>query len=203
LIGIIAEKFEEVFMKKVLLHACCGPCAEYPLQELMKQDLEITVYYFNPNIHPVEEWTRRLEQLKKLTDKYGLKLIVDGGSDPETWLDWERNGKLDRCRMCYETRLGQAAAIAAREGMDSFLSTLQVSPYQDFELITKIGQELANKYNIEYMPVDFRPGYRTGQNMAREDGLYRQKYCGCNISLENSKFRDKILRDLEGLKAQQ
>ncbi len=190
-------------MKKVLLHACCGPCAEYPLQELLKSDADITVYYFNPNIHPIEEWKRRLAQLEYLTARLGLELIVDGTSEPDIWIDWEKQGKTNRCSMCYESRLGKTAAKAAELGMDAFLSTLQVSPYQDFDLITSIGNNYAEKYSLEYMASDFRSGFRQGQNMAREDGLYRQKYCGCAISLENSDFREKILRDLEGLAAQQ
>lgn len=188
--------------KKVLLHACCGPCAEYPLEELRSRDFEITVYYFNPNIHPLVEWKRRLAQLEYLTAKLGINLIVDGTSDPDTWLEWEKQGKPDRCLMCYESRLGRTAKKASELGMDAFLSTLQVSPYQDFDLITKTGNKYADKYGLEYMPLDFRPGFRQGQNMAREDGLYRQKYCGCIISLENSDFREKILRDLAGLEAQ-
>lgn len=188
---------------QVLLHACCGPCAEFPLQELMKSNYDITVYYFNPNIHPIEEWKRRLAQLEYLTARLGLELIVDGTSEPGTWLDWDKQGKPDRCQMCYESRLGKTAEKAAELGMDAFLSTLQVSPYQDFDLITRIGKKYAEQYELEFFSTDFRSGYRQGQNMAREDSLYRQKYCGCAISLENSDFREKIQRDLEGLRAQQ
>ena len=189
--------------KRVLLHACCGPCAEFPLHELLKADLDITVYYYNPNIHPIEEWMRRLAQLEYLTARLGLDLVVEGSSEPDIWLDWEAQGKTDRCQMCYELRLGQTAKKAAELGMDTFLSTLQVSPYQDFDLLTRIGNKFAEQFGLEFDATDFRAGYRQGQNMAREDKLYRQKYCGCAISLENSDFREKILRDLEDLRVQQ
>lgn len=189
--------------KRVLLHACCGPCAEYPLQMLMQDDFAVTVYYYNPNIHPIEEWKRRLAQLEYLTTILGLDLIVDGSSEPDTWLGWDNQGKPDRCRMCYERRLGKTAAKAAELGMDAFLSTLQVSPYQDFDLLIRVGEKYAHTYALEFIAADFRSGFRQGQNMAREDGLYRQRYCGCAISLDNSSYREKILRELEDLKVQQ
>ena len=188
-------------MKKILLHACCGPCAEYPLEEMLKENNKITVYYNNPNIHPPFEWQRRLDQLTVLCRKLDLPLISEGRSQPEKWLAWEANGEKDRCRMCYEIRLEAAAGKAAQMGFQYFTTTLLVSPYQNYDLLIETGNKMAARYGVEFLPYDFRPGFRKGQNMAKEDGLYRQKYCGCIISLENSDFREKIL--LEQAKAQQ
>lgn len=183
-------------MKKILLHACCGPCAEFPLQELINSGYDVTLYFFNPNIHPPAEWSRRLEQLRILAEKRSVPLIVEGRSEPEKWTAWIAKPQSERCRMCYSLRLERTAAKAAEIGFDRFASTLQVSIYQDFEKICSIGHAAAQKYKIQFEDADFRPGFRTGQDMARQDELYRQKYCGCSISLNESKFKEKILRDL-------
>lgn len=186
-------------MKNILLHACCGPCAEFPVQELTKSGYDITLYYFNPNIHPEAEWKRRLSQLEIIAEKRLLPLVSDGDSQPEKWKEWQGKNQAERCGMCYALRLEMAASKAAEMGFEYFASTLQGSIYQDYELICRIGHAAAGKYGVKFADFDFRSGFRTGQDMAREDGLYRQKYCGCSISLNESRFRDKILNDLAGL----
>jgi predicted adenine nucleotide alpha hydrolase (AANH) superfamily ATPase len=183
-------------MKKILLHTCCGPCAEFPVQELTKSGYAITMYYFNPNIHPQKEWQRRLKQLEILAEKWSLPLICEGGSQPDNWTVWTDKNQSERCRMCYTLRINKTASTAAEKGFPVFASTLQVSIYQDFDLICRIGHAAAKKHGIIFDDSDFRSGYRSGQEMARQDNLYRQKYCGCNISLSESKFREKILADL-------
>lgn len=179
----------------MLLHACCGPCSMYP-QEVLKE--EGTVYdmlWFNPNIHPQFEWDRRLENLSKAADHYDVKLITEGICMEDYWKGGSYIEEFgSRCVMCYDIRMDHTARYAAEHGYDSFTTTLLVSPYQQHELIARTCEDKALKYGVDFRYYDFREGFRKGQNMARDIGLYRQKYCGCIFSLEESEFRDKIIR---------
>lgn len=186
-------------MEKILLHACCGPCAEYPIQSLVESGFDILLFYHNPNIHPEKEWNRRLSQLEILAELRGITLQTDGESQPEKWMKWNNIDQTERCRMCYTLRLEKTAAKAAELGLKYFASTLQVSIYQNFNLICQLGHAAAKKYGVQFIDSDFRSGYRAGQDMARQDGLYRQKYCGCQISLNESKYRDRVLQELSDL----
>lgn len=179
----------------LLLHACCGPCAMYPVDMLLKSDRSLDLYWFNPNIHPEFEWNRRLENLRTVADHYGLILHEEGKCQEEYWRSGEYLKQFgSRCNMCYDVRMDAAARYAAEHGYDAFCTTLLVSPYQQHEVICDTARRKAEKYGVEFEYIDFRPGYREGQNMAREIGLYRQKYCGCTFSLDESKFKDKIFK---------
>ena len=179
----------------MLLHACCGPCSMYPQSFLHDEGISYDMLWYNPNIHPEFEWNRRHENLQKAADHYGVRLISEGECLEDYW-----RGKtyLDefgsRCAMCYDIRMDFTARFAAENGYDSFSTTLLVSPYQNHDLIAEVCRNKADKYGVAFSYFDFRPGFRQGQNMAREIGLYRQKYCGCIFSLDESEFKDKIIR---------
>ena len=149
--------------------------------------------FFNPNIHPMEEFLRRKENVEKLS---ALKDIIVNYSDDFRQEDWENydennNGNMSRCQMCYSTRIEQTAKMAAAKGFDSFTTTLLVSPYQNHDLIKMLGEKYALDYGVEFYYKDFRPGFRKGQQEAKEIGLYRQKYCGCIVSFSESKLKAK------------
>lgn len=177
----------------ILLHACCGPCAEYPARTLLAEGEVLQGYFYNPNIHPLIEWTRRRDNLLQLAELLGFPVIADPAYDEVPWLATDEPVPI-RCRQCYQLRLEQAASVAAENKIPVFTTTLLVSPYQDHEMIRETGEKAAAKYGVKFLYRDFRPGFREGQNQARTDGLYRQKYCGCIRSLEESDFKEKILR---------
>ena len=183
----------------LLLHCCCGPCAMYPVDLLLKDDRDIDLLWYNPNIQPQFEWDRRLENLGKVAEHYGVKLITVGDAcEEEYWKSEEYLSEYPtRCDMCYDRRMDVVAKYAAEHGYSSFCTTLLVSPYQQHDKIAAVSEQKAEKYGASFEYMDFRPGFRQGQDMAREIGLYRQKYCGCIFSLESSKFRDKIYRSFE------
>lgn len=183
---------------RLLLHACCGPCAEYPARTLIAEGFELQAYYYNPNIHPKAEWTRRLDNLLTVAELIGFPVIVDAAYDEAPWLAMTQPVPL-RCQMCYRIRLEATAREAAARGIPRFTTTLLVSPYQDHDALIRIGQEAAERHGVTFLARDFRPGFREGQDQARADGLYRQKYCGCIRSLEESPFREKILKSLASL----
>lgn len=169
---------------KLLLHTCCAPCSVYCVEELKKEDIDITSYWYNPNIHPYKEYEARLECLKTYDDQIGIPLIID---DYYGLRDFCKNvvNKLDnRCGYCYLCRLEKTAKYAKENGFDAFSTTLLISPYQDHELLKKTGELLEQKYKVKFLYRDFRPGFREGQNKARKLGLYMQKYCGCIFSEE-------------------
>ena len=184
---------------RLLLHCCCGPCSMYPLKLLTSQGIEPDCFWFNPNIHPQFEWDRRLLNLQKACDSYGIKLLKEGVACEEDY--WRSKEYLEeyksRCEMCYDKRMEETAKFCADHGYDSFCTTLLVSPYQQHDVIIRTCESKAELYGIKFEYIDFRPGFRKGQNMARDIGLYRQKYCGCIFSLDESEFKEKILKSFE------
>jgi len=185
----------------LLLHACCGPCAEWPVRQLRQEGKRLLIWYYNPNIQPLAENRRRLDNLQRLTHMLDLPCLAEPGCEPETWLNWADPAE-SRCRMCYRRRLN-AAAVKARElGIPAFSTTLLVSPWQDHAALREIGGQAALAAGVDFIYRDFRDGYKQGQAMAKEDGLYRQRYCGCLPSLAESSYCEKIKRDLEALSAQ-
>ena len=185
--------------KSILLHVCCGPCAEWPVRVLQEEGYNLTAFFYNPNIHPLFEHDRRRDNARKLMELRNVPFLEDDTYMEDQWRGaaWTENYP-SRCAMCYDVRMRKTAEEAARLGMHAFSTTLLVSPYQDHEAIFTAATRAAAEYGVDFFYRDFRPGYREGQNMAREDGLYRQKYCGCILSLDESKFRDKIYKDFEG-----
>ena len=170
---------------KLLLHICCGPCAAYPVKFLKDNNIDFEGYYYNPNIQPIEEFIKRKENLKLLSQIEGFNVHYNDAFMQNVWENYVASTD-SRCEMCYRLRLDETAKFARDNGFDSFSTTLLISPYQDHELIIKIAEEKAEKYGVKFYYHDFRPNYREGQNLAREHGLYRQKYCGCICSLSGN-----------------
>ena len=173
---------------RLLLHSCCGPCSSYVLEYLTRY-FEVFLSYYNPNIQPRAEYDLRLEnQLKVLERIPGVTLVpcgYDGGAYDEAvrGLEDEPEGGA-RCTECFKLRLDFAAREAKRLGCDYFATTLTVSPHKDAQRINAIGEALAGKYGVKWLPGDFkkRDGYKRSIELSREFGLYRQNYCGCLYS---------------------
>ena len=173
---------------RLLLHSCCGPCSSYVLEYLTRY-FEVCLSYYNPNIQPRTEYELRLEnQLKVLERIPGVTLApcgYDGGAYDEAvrGLENEPEGGA-RCTECFALRLDFAAREAKRLGCDYFATTLTVSPHKDAQRINAIGEALAGKYGVKWLPADFkkRDGYKRSIELSREFGLYRQNYCGCLYS---------------------
>jgi predicted adenine nucleotide alpha hydrolase (AANH) superfamily ATPase len=176
---------------KLLLHMCCAPCSVYPLSVLREEKLDVEGLFYNPNIHPVEEFERRKQNVEKFSHINDLSVIYIDDFKQDTWEKFD--GPDDqRCTMCYSIRLEKAAAYAKEKGYDAFTTSLLVSPYQKHELIKELGEKFAKKYGVKFYYCDFRPGFRQGQQKAKEMGLYRQKFCGCIISYNESPFKNKV-----------
>ncbi|MBW2964624.1 epoxyqueuosine reductase QueH [Candidatus Woesearchaeota archaeon] len=175
--------------KKLLLHACCGPCATHCVSELKQQEYDITMYFFNPNIHPFGEYTRRFSEAQRVADEFEVP-FVEEEYDIDSWLEMikgfenEKEGG-SRCRLCFVMRLEQAARYAKENGFSCFTTTMTISPHKDSEKINEIGERMAQKYGVEWVHSDFKEdnGFQKSVEHSNRLGLYRQKYCGCFYSV--------------------
>ena len=169
-------------MASILLHCCCGPCATYTIKSLREQNFEVTALWYNPNIHPFTEHQQRLESMHRLASAMDFRLIETEGYEMPIHLRSVLGSEENRCTSCYDMRLGKTAQIARENGFDAFSTTLLISPYQNQELLERVGRSAANEHKTTFHFQDFREGYRESQQLAREFDLYRQKYCGCIFS---------------------
>ena len=172
---------------KLLMHTCCAPCSVYCIESLRNENIEPTLYWYNPNIHPYMEYKTRRDTLKEYSKMINVETIYND--------EYGLENLNNRCsNYCYKIRLEETVKYAKENGFDTFTTTLFVSPYQKHEEIKRICEELAEKYNINFLYRDFRPGFREGQAKARELGLYMQKYCGCIFS-EEDRYSKQIKKD--------
>ena len=180
---------------KLLMHTCCAPCSVYCIESLRNEDIEPTLYWFNPNIHPYMEYKERRDTLIEYSKMINANLIINENYGLKEFCRNVVDDLENRCsNYCYIVRLEETVKYAKENGYDAFTSTLFVSPYQQHEILKEICEELAKKYDIEFIYRDFRVGFREGQNKARELGLYMQKYCGCIFS-EEDRYSKQIEKD--------
>ena len=180
---------------KLLMHTCCAPCSVYCIESLKNEGINPTLYWYNPNIHPYIEYKTRRDTLKEYAEHINIQVIFQEEYGLKEFCKNTIEDLENRClNYCYIERLEQTVKYAKENGYDCFTSTLFVSPYQKHEELKKICEELAQKYNIEFLYRDFRTGFREGQAKARELGLYMQKYCGCIFS-EEDRYAKQIGKD--------
>ncbi len=168
---------------KLLLHTCCAPCLIYPLEQLKDKGFVVTGFFYNPNIHSFLEYNKRKETLVELNKKTAIDIVYFDYIPSEFFraINLKEN-KPQRCAICWRLRLTKTAKAAKEKGFDAFSTTLLVSPYQDHELLKRIGTEISKEFKVIFYYEDFRPGFKKAQEIAKQKGLYRQKYCGCIYS---------------------
>lgn len=178
-------------LPRLMLHSCCAPCSSYVI-EYLNPYFNITVLYYNPNISPVEEYEKRkAEQIRfiKEFDSVNPVHICDCDYDGKKYeeaikgLENEPESGL-RCVKCFYLRLEETAKTAKKLNFDYFCTTLSISPLKNAELLNKIGKNLSEKYDIKYLPSDFkkREGYKRSVELSKKYNLYRQNFCGCVYS---------------------
>jgi len=167
---------------RLLVHTCCGPCACYPFSWLAEQGHDSTAFFFNPNIHPYQEFERRAQGVAALADQRGMPVIWAKQYDLDDFLRQVVFREEQRCRICFHIRLLRTAQVARRGKFDAFTTTLLVSPRQKHDWLRSAGEQAAAATGVPFFYRDFRPHYRetTAQSLAL--GLYRQSYCGCIYS---------------------
>lgn len=191
--ALLASLCESGEPPALLLHSCCAPCSSYVL-EYLSGYFRITVFYYNPNLYPQDEYDRRSEEQKRLISVMPFKNKVDfiGGAcesgrffDVVRGLENEKEGG-GRCEKCYRLRLEETARLAAGTGFDYFATTLSLSPLKDAAKINGIGEKLSRQYGVSYLSSDFKKknGYKRSVELSKQYGLYRQNYCGCVFSVK-------------------
>jgi hypothetical protein len=182
--------------KKLLLHSCCAPCLTHPLLELQK-DFDVTLFFYNPNIQPREEYEMRLAEAKRYCSGKLVRRslgeggceILEGNYDSEDWFekirgleDEPERGK--RCKICYEIRLAKTAETAAELGFQAFATTLSISPHKNANWLNEIGKDLEQKHGVKYLESDWKKcdGFKKSLALSAEAKLKRQNYCGCVYS---------------------
>lgn len=181
---------------KLLLHCCCAPCSVSCIEPLRAEGIEPVAFWYNPNIHPFKEYEARRNCLVEYCERLDIKLLVSESYGLKEFVRATASDIDGRCRYCYEHRLEEIARFAAENGFDAFTSTLFASVYQNHELMKNAAEAFAEKYGVSFLYRDFRPNFRVGNQKAREEGLYMQKYCGCVFS-EEERYIKQIMRDRE------
>jgi epoxyqueuosine reductase len=174
----------------LLLHMCCGPCSTYSVRHFREMGYTLSGYFFNPNIHPYREFSRRLETLKDFCSAAAVPLHVSDRYNLENYLQEVMRDLTDRCRSCYRIRLEETARKAAELGIPRFSTTLAISPYQDHDLLQAEGEKAGEKHGVRFVYEDLRPGFRESAEMSRAMALYRQPYCGCIFSEKERYYKE-------------
>ena len=189
------RKFQKNINKekvKILVHACCAPCSSEVLNQL-KEVADITIYYYNPNTYPYEEYLKRYEEFNKLPNEFQ---IINEDYDENEFLneikEYSHLGERSiRCYKCYALRLKKTAQKAKELGFDYFTTTLSISPYKNSKWINELGKKYEEEIGINFLYSDFKKneGYKKSIILSKEYDLYRQEYCGCRYSLEELQNR--------------
>lgn len=182
----------------LLLHSCCAPCSSYVL-EYLSEYFSITIFYYNPNISPKEEFTKRVDEQKRLIAEMPLKSsikFIEGKYEPQKFFTLAKGLENipeggERCFKCYALRLDETAKIAKSNGFDYFTTTLSISPHKNAQILNQTGTRLSEKYGVNYLFSDFkkRNGYKRSCELSETYGLYRQNYCGCIYSKNEAEKR--------------
>ncbi len=173
---------------KLLLHVCCGPDVTVALERIPEIE-RLCLFFDNPNVHPEEEYNKRLEAFRKVVDHFGAEAII-GKYDPEKWFDEVSGHEEDpeggeRCTICFTYRLQRTARRAKEEGYDTIGSVFTTSPHKNAALINSIGKRIAEEYGLDYLESNFKKkdGFKRSVQLSHEFGIYRQNYCGCKFSI--------------------
>jgi epoxyqueuosine reductase len=167
---------------KVLLHICCGPCASATIPWWRARGETVLGFFYNPNIHPLLEYRRRLTGAREVCEISTMDLVEDRAYDPQAWFAAVAGEERPRCSHCIGLRLDRAAAEATTQECDAFSTSLSISPWQDHDAIQREGARAAERHGVEFVYADLRSLYGESRRLSKEWGVYRQKYCGCLVS---------------------
>ena len=202
---IIAKHEKAGEVPTLLLHSCCAPCSSYCL-EYLSNYFRITVFYYNPNIYPEEEYAKRAEEQRYFIERLPVKHKIDfveGAFEKERFYETVKGYENckeggERCFLCYELRLAETAKLAKQMGMDYFTTTLSISPLKNSDKLNEIGEKVGMQYGIAHLSSDFKKknGYKRSVELSNEYEMYRQYYCGCVYS-KNERDKEIAAREKE------
>ncbi len=173
----------------VLIHGCCAHCTAYTVEHWRKEGYDVSVLWYNPNIHPFSEHQKRLEAMKTLAARMDFPLVVTEGYDVVEYFRRVSGKEDDRCRYCFQLRLDKTAESAVKLGTGAFTSSLLISPHQKHALVRSSGEAAAAISGTSFLYADLRKRYSDSRHMTKPMELYRQQYCGCIYS-EWERYKD-------------
>ena len=195
--------------KKLLLHSCCAPCAGEVMEALSASNIDTTIFFYNPNIHPIEEYEIRKEENIRFAKKLGMP-IIDADYDRDEWFQRTKGQENEpergeRCSTCFDIRFERTAQYASDNDFDLISSTLGISRWKDMDQINTSGARSSKPYNIPYWDFNWRKkgGSSRMLELSKKEGFYQQEYCGCVYSLRDtnrwrvSRGREKIERGIK------
>ncbi|MFA6989724.1 MAG: epoxyqueuosine reductase QueH [Candidatus Gastranaerophilaceae bacterium] len=173
---------------KILAHACCAPCASFSLQKLLSDDYLPILYFYNPNIHPYDEYVIRHDELIKFAKSQKIELIIEE-PDFDNWFKAVKGlenepEKGKRCSVCFDFRLNKTAEKALELGINTFTTVLTISPHKNASVINAIGEDIASNAGLSFLKENFKKndGFKKSIELSKKYGFYRQSYCGCVFS---------------------
>ena len=200
---LIKKLDEEGLVPSLLLHSCCGPCSSYCI-EYLSQFFDITVFYYNPNIYPDEEYYTRVKEQERFIKEFPTKhpvSFIEGDYDTKSFYEMAKGlehepEKGARCHKCYELRLRRTAQVAKEKGFDFFTTTLTISPMKDSQVLNEIGQRIALEEGVSWLVSDFKKkeGYKRSTELSKEYCMYRQDYCGCVYSYRDRQAQKEMAK---------
>jgi predicted adenine nucleotide alpha hydrolase (AANH) superfamily ATPase len=179
--------------KKLLLHSCCAPCSGEVMEAIQASGIEYTIYFYNPNIHPLKEYEIRKNENIRFAEKHGIPFI-DADYDVDNWFERARGMEMEpergiRCTMCFDMRFERTALYAYENGFDTISSSLGISRWKNMEQINDCGIRAAAKYEgITYWTYNWRKmgGSARMLEISKREKFYMQEYCGCAYSLRDT-----------------
>ena len=200
---IIEKHQKEDRIPTLFLHSCCAPCSSYCIS-CLAEHFHVTVFYYNPNIYPPEEYTMRVQEQERFIQEFPTRYpvqFVEGSYDSNRFYEMAKGMENlpeggERCFACYRLRLSETAAYAKEHGYDFFTTTLSISPLKNAEKLNEIGAELEKEYGVSYLFSDFKKkdGYKKSTEISKEYHMYRQYYCGCVYS-KRDRDREIAMRE--------
>ncbi len=182
--------------KRILLHCCCAPCTGGIIESLLESSIDLTLFFYNPNIHPKNEYELRKSEIVRFAEKMNVS-IVDSDYDPDTWFNRVEGLELEpergkRCSACFDMRLERAALFAVENGFKVFTSSFGISRWKDSHQVNTAGTNAANRHpNLIYWTYSWREegGQKRMYEVTKREQFYRQKYCGCIYSERDANQR--------------
>ncbi len=184
--------------KRILLHSCCAPCSGEIMEALLESGIDYTIFFYNPNIHPLKEYEIRKEEIKRFAEKYNVP-FVDADYDMEKWFERTEGMEFDRergrrCTVCFDMRFERTALYAYENGFKVFTSSMGISRWKNFLKVNESGIRAAQRYpSLIYWAYNWRKkgGSQRMIEIAKRERFYQQEYCGCAHSLRDTNQRRK------------
>lgn len=178
---------------KVLLHSCCAPCAGEVMEAMLASEIDFTIFFYNPNIHPLKEYEMRKSENIRYAERFGIS-FVDADYDVQNWFARAKGMENEpergiRCTMCFDMRFLRTALYAKENGFPIFTSSLGISRWKNMEQINECGERAASHYDgVQYWTYNWRKngGSARMYEIAKRENFYKQEYCGCIYSLRDT-----------------